>query len=313
MAHHFLDLPDELMVHCLSFLDISSMKSVAMVSKRFNRLSKDENVWKGVYFHMWPCSGDLASHPIVQEVLHCNSWRESALYRKRLYERFDTMISYPRFRQKLEQGKYCKFARWINVEALMAQILCIGVFGVPGVGEGYTWVEHQRLALRNFLQMPRTVNHVLREMFVNTSAFDDDGGPGVRNFMQYTDWAKDFHSTDIFGILWNVGLIRIAEDPYHGGVSDQYTTKGMDRRTQHGLYVLIHCTTKRPAAFVYGGLPYVFSNHPIACDGPFIIDPRNPQSSKEFEADTYQYSTKQPWFIAYLDDPAHYNYEDDWT
>lgn len=304
----FLDLPDEVLVLCLSSLDMISVKNVSLVCKRLNRLSKDDDVWKSVYFLKWPCSDDVASHPVVQQVLHCNSWHESALYRQRLYGHLAKMISYPRFRQELDYGKYSAFARHVGVESLVACILCIGVFGVPGVGDGFTWVEHQRIALHFFMRkynLHTTVSLVLQEMFVNTTAFDDEGGPGVFDFMRYTDWAKDFHSSDIFGVLWNVGMLQ-----NHGmTVPNQYNMQVMNDRARRALYGLIDCSAKRPASYVCGGLPYAFSNHPIARGGPFIIDPEDPRSRlKPIEG---QYYTKWPWVIAYhkgLDlYPAHYN------
>jgi hypothetical protein len=183
---------------------------------------------------------------------------------------------------------------------------------VPGVGEGYTWVEHQRIALHYFMRkynLQTTVNIVLREMFVNTSAFDDEGGPGVRNFLQYTNWAREFHCNDIFGVLWNVGMLQ-----NHGmTVPNQYNMKVMNDRARRALYGLIDCTVQRPASFVCGGLPYAFSNHPLAHDGPFIIDPEDPHSKKKPAEG--QYYTKWPWVIAYhkgLDlYPAHYNIRND--
>ena len=298
-----LDLPDEVIVQCLSSLDFPSIMNISVSCKRLNHVSKDDEVWKGVYFHVWPCTDAVASHPVVQQVLHCNSWYESACYRRRLYQHLTHMMSYPSFRQELDYGKYSTFARHIEAEALVAAILCIGVFGVPGVGDGCTWREHQRIALHyaaTSFKLKTRVEDVLRELFVKTAAFDDKNGPGLSDFVRYTDWAREFNSSDIYGFLWNVGMLRNHCITY----PTQYSMRGMNDRARRALYGLIDCTVKRPASFLCGGHHYAFSNHPIASDGPFIIDPKDP--SRRTKPISGQYYTKYPWIVVYHKSMALY-------
>ncbi|XP_062503347.1 uncharacterized protein LOC134180258 [Corticium candelabrum] len=275
---HLLDLPDEVIVQCFSSLDFPSILNISLSCKRLHRFSKYDEVWKGVYFHVWPCKNDVASHPVVQRVLHCNSWYESARYRRRLYQRLSHMMSYPSFRFELDHGKYSKYAHNISVESLVALILCIGAFGVPGVGDGCTWGEHQGLAVgyaaENF-NMKTRVDDVLEELFVNTTAFDDKES-GVLDFVRYTDWAKHFNSSDIYGVLWNTGWLRlhpmvIERHPQReGAISLGHVNDRMGQ--SHPLYGLIACTLKQPASFMCGGHEYAFSNSSAGSNGPFIID-----------------------------------------
>ncbi|KAF9928700.1 hypothetical protein FBU30_002171 [Linnemannia zychae] len=54
------ELPYELTVHLLSYLDQKSLLNVALVSKAWNRFASDNAVWKGIYLrHGWTVNQDM--------------------------------------------------------------------------------------------------------------------------------------------------------------------------------------------------------------------------------------------------------------
>ncbi|KAG0061833.1 hypothetical protein BGZ90_003360 [Linnemannia elongata] len=54
------ELPYELTVHLLSYLDEKSLQNVALVSKDWNRFTSDNAVWKGIYVrHGWTVNQDM--------------------------------------------------------------------------------------------------------------------------------------------------------------------------------------------------------------------------------------------------------------
>ncbi|KAF9125795.1 hypothetical protein BGW39_007136 [Mortierella sp. 14UC] len=54
------ELPYELTVHLLSYLDEKSLMNVALVSKEWNRFASDNAVWKGIYArHGWTVNQDM--------------------------------------------------------------------------------------------------------------------------------------------------------------------------------------------------------------------------------------------------------------
>ncbi|KAF9294650.1 hypothetical protein BGZ88_003559 [Linnemannia elongata] len=54
------ELPYELTVHLLSYLDEKSLLNVALVSKEWNRFTSDNAVWKGIYVrHGWAVNQDM--------------------------------------------------------------------------------------------------------------------------------------------------------------------------------------------------------------------------------------------------------------
>ncbi|KAF9913289.1 hypothetical protein EC991_000051 [Linnemannia zychae] len=54
------ELPYELTVHLLSYLDERSLMNVALVSKEWNRFASDNAVWKGIYVrHGWTVNQDM--------------------------------------------------------------------------------------------------------------------------------------------------------------------------------------------------------------------------------------------------------------
>ncbi|KAG9063807.1 hypothetical protein KI688_003919 [Linnemannia hyalina] len=54
------ELPYELTVHLLSYLDERSLMNVALVSKEWNRFASDNAVWKGIYIrHGWAVNQDM--------------------------------------------------------------------------------------------------------------------------------------------------------------------------------------------------------------------------------------------------------------
>ena len=190
------------------------------------------------------------------------------------------MINYRRFQEEIDRGKYSCYARALTVESLMACLLAVGIFGVPGVDEQRRWREHQRVALHYVMRdfkMHSRVEDVLRVAFVDDESYRVDvDGPGLRTFLQYTDYAREFHSSDLFGCVWNVGMLQM-----HGLTTPgQRDATVMNERSKRSLYSILDCTAKRPSTFLCGGLLYTFSNTEDGKKGPFIIDPKDPTARR---------------------------------
>jgi hypothetical protein len=58
----FFNIPDELMIHLLSFLDVTSILKVGLANKELHRLTNDEYLWKCLFTRNYPY------HPLSSDV-----------------------------------------------------------------------------------------------------------------------------------------------------------------------------------------------------------------------------------------------------
>lgn len=72
----FFNIPDELMLHLLSFLDITSILKVGLVSKEMNKLANDEYLWKCLFRRNYPC------HPQPRDVGYRQRYMELELHKQ---------------------------------------------------------------------------------------------------------------------------------------------------------------------------------------------------------------------------------------